>query len=65
LHAIDVAAPGEMSDMHAVVKGDTLWGVELAPAPLLIAPLMNTPVRADQSVSFQWEQTTDALTYEF
>ena len=25
--AIDVAAPGEMSDMHAVVKGDTLWGL--------------------------------------
>ena len=25
--AIDVAEPGEMSDMHAVVRGDTLWGL--------------------------------------
>ena len=25
--AIDVAAPGEMSNMHAVVSGDTLWGL--------------------------------------
>lgn len=25
--AIDVAEPGEMSDMHAVISGDTLWGI--------------------------------------
>lgn len=25
--AIEVAEPGEMSDMHAVVRGDTLWGL--------------------------------------
>lgn len=36
-----------------------------APAPVVIAPLANTPVISNQPASFQWEEDTNAVTYEF
>ena len=39
--------------------------VDPAPAPTIVAPLAGTSVQSGQSVSFQWEQDTLALSYEF
>jgi len=39
--------------------------VELLDAPIIVAPLAGTPVTVGQTVAFQWEQNSDALSYEF